>query len=286
MSLDSHLDRPVRVEVRDGREVVVKRYLRAGSEHVFEDMLVLWLSPFGRERRSPGMPEPLSVDLGTAEVVMTHVPGFPLCRRGDTGDLAPWLPQVGALLADLHSSGVVLQHFRSAHRVVESSRRKVSDLRARSEAPRAVDGAAAVAAAAHEVVELLGASLPVAEDLTPCHGDFSPLNVLGDPTGVVLIDMDRMQMADPAHDLAYWGAWLWATEAMNDLAPTWVGLNELIKAYTRCRGKRFRPDPATLAFHQAAALVRIVHSWSALQLQPAVQCLLLAEAERLLGGRP
>lgn len=81
MLLGSHLDRLVRLEVRDGREVVVKTYRRGGSRQVHHDMPALWLSPFGCDRRPPGLPQPLSVDPVTDEVVMARVPGRPLGAR-------------------------------------------------------------------------------------------------------------------------------------------------------------------------------------------------------------
>jgi aminoglycoside phosphotransferase (APT) family kinase protein len=282
MLVGSHLDRPVRLEVRDGREVVVKTYQRGGSGHVYDDMLALWLSPFGRERRPPGLPQPLSYDPATGEVVMARVPGRPLGQRGDLGDSVLRLREVAALLADLHASGAMVRRVRSADRVLASSWRKVADLHAASVGPRADIGAVAVAAAATKVAELLGGCCPADENLVPGHGDFSPRNVLGDATGLVLIDMDRMQMADPAHDLAYWGAWTWATEAMNNRVPSWEGLSHLMNSYAGHLGERYPAASGTLAFHQAAAILRIVHGWSALQNLPSVQCVLLDEAARLL----
>ncbi len=217
----SHLDRPVRLDVRDGREVVIKTYCRGGSAAVHADMLALWRSPFGSRRRPPGLPEPLAVDPSRSEVVMTWVPGTPLATRGHLGDSLLRLPEVAVLLADLHSCGATVSRVRSARRIVASSRRKTADLRA----------AGSVETAAERVVDLLTLCCPCEETLVPAHGDFSPRNVLGDHTGVVLIDLDRMQMADPAHDLAYWGAWTWATQAMTDRRPSWAVLDELVSRY-------------------------------------------------------
>lgn len=280
MLFGSHQDRPVRLAVRDGREVVVKTYRRGGCRQVHDEMLALWRSPFGRERRPPGLPEPLDVNPATGEVVMARAPGRPLAARGDLGDSVLRLPEVAVLLADLHASGVTLTRVRSARRVLASSRRKATDLRAGSLGQAA--GSAGVAAAAASVVEQLDRCCPLQEALVPSHGDFSPRNVLGDVAGVVLIDLDRLQMADPAHDLAYWGAWGWATEAMNDLTPTWQILGDLVSQYTGYLGDRSPAVRETLAFHQGAALVRIVHGWSALADRPGVQLVLLAEAARLL----
>ena len=279
----NHPDRPVRLEVRDGREVVVKTYRRGGSHHVYGDMLALWMSPFGRDRRPPGMPQPLSVGSGTGEIMMGRVPGLPLGGRGDLGDSLLRLPEVAALLADLHASGALIKRIRSADRVLASCRRKVADLSAGGVGPRGVLGAGPVPVAAQRVVDLLGASCPKVENLVSCHGDFSPRNVLGDADGVALIDMDRAQMTDPAHDLAYWSAWIWATDVLNDRVPSWESLGDLLSHYTGHLGDRSKLVTANLAFHQAAALVRIVHGWSALQDLPAVQCDLLGEAARLLG---
>ena len=282
MLFGSHLDRPVRLAVRDGREVVVKTYRRGGCRQVHDEMLALWRSPFGRERRPPGLPEPLDVNPATGEVVMARVPGRPLAARGDLGDSVLRLPEVAVLLADLHTSGVTFMRVRSSRRVLASSRRKATDLRADSLGQAAGSASVAVAAAATSIVEQLDRCCPTQEALVPSHGDFSPRNVLGDVAGVVLIDLDRMQMADPAHDLAYWGAWAWATQAMNDLTPTWEVLGDLVSQYTGHLGDLSPAVGENLAFHQGAALVRIVHGWSTLADTPSVQLVLLAAAARLL----
>lgn len=278
----SHLDRPVRLEVRDGREVVVKTYRRGGSQRVHDDMLALWLSPFGRERRPPGLPQPLSVDPSTGEVVMARAPGRPFGQRGDLADSVFTLPEVAALLADLHASGATVKHLRSADRVLASSRRKAADLSAASLGPRADTEAVAVAAAANKVVALMRVCCPPEEVLVPSHGDFSPRNLLGGVSGVVLVDLDRLQMADPAHDLAHWGAWTWATEAMKHRIPTWQVLADMVSHYVGYLGHRCLVTEGNLAFHQAAALLRIVHGWSTLQDTRSVQRMLLEEAARLV----
>lgn len=302
MLVGKHLDRPVRIEVRDGREVVVKTYRLGGSRDVYDQMMALWRSPFGRGRRPPGLPEPLSVGLETGELVMALAPGRPLGERGDLGDSVRRLPEVAALLADLHSSGVTVSRVRSGDRVLASCRRKAADLSAACSATREGSAAAgsavglgsarvgpwahparaAVAAAAYDVVGLLDRCRPQQEDLVPSHGDFSARNILGDDSGVVLVDLDRMQMADPAHDIAYWGAWIWATDAMSGHTPTWEVPADLVSHYTRHLGDRPCVSAGNLAFHQAAGLLRIVHGWSALQEQPGVQRLLLDEAARLV----
>jgi aminoglycoside phosphotransferase len=290
MLVGKHLDRPVRIEVRDGRQVVVKTYRLGGSRDVYDQMLALWRSPFGRGRRPPGLPEPLSVDVETGEVVMALAPGRPLGECGGLGDSVPRAPEVAALLADLHASGVTVRRVRSADRVLASCRRKAADLRAACSETTAASvqastdpARAAVATAAYDLVGLLGRCRPRQEDLVPSHGDFSARNILADERGVVLVDLDRMQMADPAHDLAHWGAWTWATDAMNGHPPTWEVMDDLVSHYTVHRGDESCVSPANLAFHQGAGLLRIVHGWSALQEQPGVQRLLLEEAARLVG---
>lgn len=287
----SHLDRPVCLDVRDGREVVVKTYVRGGGSDVYDDMLALWRSPFGRERRPPGLPEPLSFDPATGEVVMARAPGRPLGARGDLGDSVLRLPEVAALLADLHTSGAEIKRVRSAVRVLASSGRKAARLSVDrvdhagtngDSGTSAAAAVAAVAAKANQVIELMQRCCPRTEALVPSHGDFSPRNILGDDTGILLIDLDRMQMADPAHDLAYWGSWTWATETMNDRLPTWQVLDDLMSHYAGYLGDGFLVRRENLAFHQAAALLRIVHGWSSLQDLPGVQCRLLDEAMRLV----
>lgn len=282
MLIGEHLDRPVRLEVRDGRAVVVKTYRRGGSRDVYDQMLALWLSPIGSERHPPGLPQPLSVDPGTGELVMARAPGRPLADRDDLGDSVRRLPEVAALLADLHTSGVTIKRVRSAKRLVASSLRKAADLGAANLAPQASTAGWAVADAADRLVGMLDRCCPTDETLVPSHGDFSPRNILGDVSGLVLVDLDRMQMADPAHDLAHWGAWTWATDAINGHVPTWDVLGDLVGHYTAHLGGLPRIAGGSLAFHQAVALLRIVHGWSALQNLPRVQCLLLAEGVRLV----
>ena len=273
-----HFDRPVRLEIRDGREVVVTTYVRGGGSAVYDDMLALWQSPFGRDRRSPGLPQPLSVDLATGEVVMTRVHGTTL------GDSPSRLPEVAALLADLHASGVIVRRVRSADGLLVSSRRKADKLSARSVGPAAVVGAAPVAEAANKVMDLLELRCPRQEVLVSCHGDFSPRNVLGDATSLVLIDLDQMRMADPAHDLAYWGAWIWARAVMQDKVPGWAGLSLLLENYAGRLGGRSLVASRSLVFHQAVALLGIAYSSSKLHRRPGAQLVLLGEAARLLGG--
>ncbi len=283
MDFGNHVDRPVRLEVRDGRELVVKTYRRGGSRQVYDDMLALWLSPFGRDRRPSGLPEPLSVDPATGELVMARVPGHALGARGALGDSVRRLPEVASLLADLHASGATIRRVRSADRVLASCRRKAADLSAACVGSRAEPGVVAVAEAADKVVRLLDGCRPWEAALVPSHGDFSPRNILGDLTGVVLVDLDRMQMADPAHDLAYWGAWTWATEAVSGAVPTWEVLGDLVSHYNRQPGPVARVSAGSLAFHQSAALLRIVHGWSALQDRQSLQRVLLDEAVSLVG---
>ena len=120
------------------------------------------------------------------------------------------------------------------------------------------------------------------------HGDFSPRNVLNDGHRLVLIDFDRLQMASPARDLAYWGAWVWATQRLRGDQPSWDIGDELTERYVNQRDAEVQSAAADeiwsgLNFHRASALARIVHGWSALQHQPDIADVLIGDAHRILG---
>ncbi|MEP6471624.1 MAG: phosphotransferase, partial [Acidobacteriota bacterium] len=117
--------------------------------------------------------------------------------------------------------------------------------------------------------------------LVPCHGDFSPRNVLVSPGRSALIDWDRFQLADPARDIAHFGAWCWAERVRRGEKPSWSVLDRAVTAYDALRpSARIRER---LGFHVAAALVRaseslILHSPEDALVVPA----LAAEALRRL----
>src|SRR5207249_3690035 len=106
-----------------------------------------------------------------------------------------------------------------------------------------------------EVAEALEAAEVEDPELVPCHGDFSPRNVLVGSDGVTLIDWDRLQRADPARDLAYFGAWCWTWALRQGRPACWSMLDRVVARY-----ESLRPGAsieARLGFHLAAGLLRI-----------------------------
>jgi aminoglycoside phosphotransferase (APT) family kinase protein len=277
--LNSHPDRLVRLADGPGGRQVVKRYLDGSGPSVYTAMLALWGSPFGAARHPPGLPRPLWLDRETGDLAMEFVAGEPIGARGDLGSSVERLPEVALLLADLHASGVNSGRRRDAAALLRSCRRKVADLQRDAPQGRSATRLAALADRLMYRLEpaLLGRRSVV---LVPSHGDFSPRNVLASPAGLVLIDFDRLQNAEPARDIAYWGAWTWVTQLCTGTTPSWAVGDELAQLYVDAGG-RLVPgdgDPA----YRAAALLRIAHGWSALARRPDLAAEVLAQAHRLL----
>ncbi len=276
-----HADRPVHIETRGAEKVVVKRYVAGGAEAVFARMSALWSSPFGADRRPPGLPRPIGINADHQEVEMQFLPGDPIGSRGDLGLSVHVLPEVARLLADLHGSGVQVDRRRSPAALLRSSRRKVDEL-GRTGVENS--GRRVVADLAGQVVDRLAQSIPVSPELVLSHGDFSPRNVLLTPDGLALIDFDRLQMAAPERDISYWGAWTWVTMLTTGAQPSWQVADDLALAYNTFRLASADAEQSSPAFYRAVALLRIAHGWSALQAAPQTAALALREALRLLDG--
>jgi aminoglycoside phosphotransferase len=267
-----HTDRPVRMERRDGRTVVVKRYLEADGARIFDDHHRLWAA-LGTGR-STVIPEPFSWDDHSRELTMEAVAGEPVGARGDLGRAAELAAPIAALIADVHRSSVVVNRRRDARRVVASLHRKSADMRGTIDERRY-----------RRAVELLDDPIVIrrvtrAEQLVLSHGDWSPRNVLADGNVVRIVDFDRLQMAGAAHDVAYWGAWCWATELTAGGRPNWTMCGDFMAAYGTVRPDAFQEVVDTLWFHRAAALLRIAHGWSVLQAAPLMRRMVIAEAVR------
>ncbi len=281
---DNHTDRPVVRASTAAGPVVVKCYadlVLARDTWCLSQQL--WQSAFGEPRSPGGLPRPIAlVDLpGTATqaaraaFVMEALDGEPIGARGDLGrSIEPAVEmETARLLADLHRSAVEAPRRRSVSGVVRSLSRKADD-----------DGGRSPSFAA--TVAEVAALAPAAADrpLVVCHGDFSPRNVLATPAGLRLIDVDRARTSDPARDVAYWGAWAWATLLLRGDEPTWEVGDRFAVAYRHAGG--VSTTPVAVAFHRAAALVRIAHGWSALQARPDLREAVLAEARRIVGTAP
>lgn len=277
-----HADRPVRLVSRGGRTTVVKRYLAGGAQEIHGQMCELWASPFGHGRRPPGLPRPIGVDPVFEEVEMQFLVGEPIGSRGDLGRSVQLLPEVARLLADLHGSGVRVARRRDPAALVRSARRKVDELGLDRDDP-----GSAVHVLGRRVADRLVEAMPPAGELVVSHGDFSPRNVLSTPSGLALIDFDRLQMCEPQRDISYWGAWTWATMLIGGGRPGWQVADDLAAAYRLVRPTVADAGHASWAFYRAAGLLRIAHGWSALRSAPRITALVLGEAALLLdaGGR-
>lgn len=265
-----HGDRPVELVEHEGTVVVRKRYTSTSAETVFGEMQDLWRSDFGHLRPAPLMAAPLHLDVHANSLTMAHVPGAALGTRGGLGRTEERLDEVVNLLAALHDSQVVADRRRDADRLVRALGRKAAELVGTELHEAFAEAVARVAAVA-----------PRAEVLVVNHGDFSPRNLLEAPWGLVLIDFDRLQMAGRGRDLAYLGAWCWATGVLADGIGDW-GPAE------RARGRYLERVPAAAAeleqswaFHLAASLLRIAHGWSALAARPDLARDVIGEAVRI-----
>ena len=271
-----HADRPVRVERRPGAvPVVVKEYRSGNGAEVHEAMQRLWESSFGARRiPRPGMPRPLTWSPSRRSLTMEHLSGDAVATRGELGASLTVADDAARLLADLHASGVGVERCRPLHRLVRSAARKARD---RSAGPAAGDFAATLVA----LEEAVG-DQPPEDAVVLTHGDFSPRNLLRTPSGLALIDFDRVQLAAPARDVAYWGAWLWTTSVLSGApaGPSWALSDPFTTAYGRYAVPGTAPDDRVLAFHRALALVRIAHGWSSLGTDPEAVGTVLAEARR------
>lgn len=232
----------------DGSAVLVKVYPGSAGETAFRNMTVLWRSSFGQGRRPPGLPKPIEYlplpEADQAALVMERLEGQTLLELGTVEE---HLEPAMRLAADLHRSGVAAPRLRNAKKLVGSVRRKVE--RVRVLAPHfGLD--------LTRVAETLEASRPRDAELVPCHGDFSARNVLVSIGRHVLIDWDRLQLADPARDVAYFGTWWWARGLRSGI-DDWRVLDHAVRTYEGLRPEvKLAPR---LDFHIAAALVRIAH---------------------------
>jgi len=227
-----------------GRPVVAKIYPDDGGEACFFNMRTLWSSSFGERRDPPGLPRPIEYLREHRVLVLERVAERALAEMGE--------PDAGAvqdavwLAAALHASNARPTRRRSARGILRSLRRK---------AERISRHDSALGAKVQQVVNALEDSRREDRELVPCHGDFSPRNVLVGPDRSVLIDWDRFQLADPARDVACFGAWCWVERVRRGETPSWVVLERAVSTYEALRTEARLGE--RLGFHVAAALVRI-----------------------------
>jgi aminoglycoside phosphotransferase (APT) family kinase protein len=225
------------------------------------------------------MPEPVTPGASSVphdEVWMSFVDGEPLATRTDVGDTPSRLADVASLLADLNSSGVVVTRRRTAAKLLLSLRRKRDDV------------GGTLAEDVETVVARLGRWQPRSEHLVVNHGDFSPRNLIVRGPDLVLIDFDRLQMADPVHDVAYFGAGLWAVERLLGGHGSWALGDELAQEHAArlADGRDVDDRGEALTFHRAVGLVRIATSWTWMREHPDLAADVVAEARRVASSLP
>ena len=275
--------RPARIEQRDGSTVVVKGYPRTEGAAVHAAMTALWASPLGRGRAGgPGMPQPLGFDEYTGELTTAWVPGTPLGEPGRVDGAISRAVVVGTLGPAPHGSGVVVDRVRDRRELARSVGRQVAGTAADPSTPGVVLEAfieASLAVDRSWVVD------EAPRRLVLSHGALTPRRVLAGDRGLVLVDFDRLQMAEPERDLAHWAAWLWVTEGARDVPDTTELLGDLVCGYAAA-ARRAPADRAALEVHLAVCLVRIAHGWAALRRDVLTRVRVLRVATALAGRHP
>lgn len=231
-----------------GTPAVGKLYPAGGGAGAFRNMRALWESSFGERRHPPGLARPIEYIAEPEVLVMEHLGGRPLVELDYLTDEA--FRNSVELLAALHGCGATLASVpRTAPRIVRSLRRKQA--RIAELAPEYADGYCAA-------VDAVERAQPGDRELVCSHGDFSPRNVLLGRTRYALIDWDRLKPADPARDVAHYGAWCWLRRLHADGSRDWSALWRFVAAY-----ESLRPAAALrerLDFHLGAGLLRMVAS--------------------------
>jgi hypothetical protein len=220
VTLGRHADRPVTRWSTTRGDLVAKVYPSADTAaRAYDITMALWHSSFGARRSPPGLAEPVLHLADCAAVVCRHVPGDPL-PGNSAAALQPWLPSVGALLADLHNSRCGLPRRRDARAMLRSMTRKAADLEATPLGPATLRVAA--------LLHMVAIDRPAPERrLVPTHGDAAPHNLLA-AGGLRMLDWDRAAMADPARDLAHFVATLWAGDVVRGRPASWSALTTLV----------------------------------------------------------
>lgn len=242
--------RPDRVTVpvltRTGRAAVAKCYPSDRGELTFANMQALWRSSFGERRQPPGLPQPIDYLPETGTLIMERLAGRPLAER-DAADAVSIAESV-TLIAALHDCEARPTKKRDRRRIVREITRNLA-----ASAEIAPEYAGVLAPA----VEALEASAGDDPEIVPCHGDFSPRNVLIGTGRVALIDWDRLEWADPARDITYFGTWCWIWALRKKRTPDWSVLQQVVDSYRGLRGITLNDE--RVGFHVAAGLMREAH---------------------------
>ena len=236
-----------------GGRVVAKFLPPDRGARTFANMTQVWNSSFGQRRTPPGLPQPLDFLPDCGALIMERLDGCPLADARSAGSA-----QFDAslkLLAELHGSDVLPATRRSSRAVVRSADRK---------AARIAELSPAHGALAKQVVEAITAARIKERELVPSHGDFSPRNVFVGADRLALIDWDRLQLADPARDVVYFGTYDWADWLRRGRAPNRDALGRAVEVYEAARpGTKLK---RALPFYIAASCLR--RAASVLELWP------------------
>jgi len=267
--------RPDHVTMRmmKGGSRVVAKFCPERGARTFENMRKLWTSTFGERRGKAGLPRPLEYLPEPGVLVCEDVDGRPLSDLPRMSDV-----QIGSameLLAALHSSDVQPDSRRTSRGIVRSAQRK---------AARIAELAPQYAAAARALVDSIEIHRPKDTELVPSHGDFSPRNLLVASDRFVLVDWDRLQWADPARDVVYFGISDWLPRLRRGRSPDRRLLKRVVAAYEESRpGGVLKKQ---MSFHIAAGLFRI--ACSLVELWPKETYLvpaLISVAQREVDGK-
>jgi hypothetical protein len=238
----------VGLRTADGEPAIGKLFPAGGGADANRNMRALWESSFGERRDPPGLARPIEYIEEPEVLVMEHLGGRPLVELDYLADEA--FRSSVELLAALHGSGAALASVpRTGARIVKSLRRKQARI-----AELAPEYAADYGAA----VDAVEGAKPGDGELVASHGDFSPRNVLAGRSRYALIDWDRLKPADPARDVAHYGAWCWLRALHGSGAYDCSALDRFVAGY-----ESLRPGAALrerLDFHLGAALLRMVAS--------------------------
>jgi aminoglycoside phosphotransferase (APT) family kinase protein len=276
-----HADRPVLRGTVDGRAAVVKLHHSAATAAAgHHAAMAIWAATAtGGE---PGVvPEPMGWSPSAAAVIGEFVSGSALGARGSIGGAFERAHDVAQLLARLHATsdtGHVAR--RDVRGIARSTRRKAAELPAPDQGP-----ALAVAAA----LDAAGRADDADDRLVMTHGDFTPRNLLVEPSGRLrLIDLDRVRLAPAGRDIGYWRAWCWATQLLAGDTARWSHTDPFLAARpAHADGPRGADTIATsLPRHTAAGLIRIAHGWSILATMPELRAAIVDEAAALTACTP
>ena len=235
-----------------GARVVVKLFGHGGAERMFANMQAVWQSGIGERRTPPAMAQPLDCLPELGAVIMVRLDGQPLATMN-------WLhgEHLEAsirLLAELHGSGARPKTKRNSRALLRSAERKAS---------RLAELAPELAPLAREVAAALADGRVKERELVPSHGDYSPRNVLANSAPCALIDWDRLQLADPARDVAYFCSYGWGEALRRGRKPDREPLRRALRTYEAARpGARLQ---RALPFHLAMSCLRraasVVELW-------------------------